>query len=138
MTKTAMNGTATAGPRLEVIRKIPLDATAKPPILLVHGAWHAAWCWDRGFMDRLVARGHEAVAVSLRGHGGSEGHGRLAMRMHGLADYVEDIVRVVATIEKDPVVVGHSMGGFVVQRYLAERRRARAGVLLAPPPTPPR
>ena len=136
MTTTDMGVTATGAPRLEVIREAPRSATGKAPILLVHGAWHGAWCWDHGFMDRIAASGHEAVAVSLRGHGGSEGHGRLAMRMHGIADYVEDVVRVVETLDSDPVLVGHSMGGFVVQRYLAERRRAQAGVLMAPvPPT---
>ena len=32
--------------------------------LLVHGAWHGAWCF-RGLVDQLARLGHEAVAVDL-------------------------------------------------------------------------
>ncbi len=121
-------------PKLEVIRKGTHSGSGKAPILLVHGAWHGAWCWDRGFMDRLAAAGHEAVALSLRGHGTSEGRSRFAMRLHGLAGYIEDVAGVADGLRSQPVLVGHSLGAFVVQRYLAEGRRARGGVLLAPMP----
>lgn len=123
------------GPRLEVIRKSPVVATGKAAVLLVHGAWHGAWCWDRGFMDRLVSAGHEVVAVSLRGHGESRGRGPVGRRTHGLAGYVADVAEVAGTLAAPPVVVGHSMGGFVVARHLAAGGRAAAGILLAPLPT---
>lgn len=38
-------------------------------VLLVHGAWHGAWCWDR-VGDHLARRGVTAFAVDLSGHGG--------------------------------------------------------------------
>ncbi len=119
---------------LEVLRRPARRPSGLPPVLLVHGAWHGAWCWDRGFMDRLADRGHDVAAVSLRGHGGSEGKEAIAMRSHGIGGYVDDVARAAETFDEDPVVVGHSMGGFVVQRYLSERRRARAGVLMASVP----
>jgi hypothetical protein len=33
-------------------------------IVLVHGAWHGAWCWD-GVSAELSARQIDAVAVEL-------------------------------------------------------------------------
>lgn len=114
--------------QLEVISKQPAVRQHDTPILLVHGAWHGAWCWDDGFMDYLVERGWEVHALSLRGHGNSEGREKL--RFTSMADYVADVVQVVNTMEVTPILIGHSMGGGVVQKYL-ESHDAPAAVLLA-------
>jgi pimeloyl-ACP methyl ester carboxylesterase len=66
--------------------------------------------------------------VSLRGHGESEGKERL--RFARLSDFVEDLEQTVDALPATPVLIGHSMGGFVVQKYL-ERRQAPLAVLLA-------
>ena len=47
--------------------------TQRSPIFFVHEAWHAAWCWEN-FLPYFANRGYAAYAVSLRGHGTSEGH----------------------------------------------------------------
>ncbi len=102
-----------------------------PPLLFVHGAWHGAWCWDEHFLDFFADNGYRAVALSLRGHGDSatdKALGRLS-----IADYVEDVAAVARTLPTAPVVIGHSLGGFVVQKYL-ESNAAPAGVLLASAP----
>ena len=96
-------------------------------ILLVHGAWHGPWCWD-GVAERLRRRGHRVEAVRLRGH--DRPRGRIWHRVH---HYVEDVGVAAARFAEPPVLVGHSLGGRVVQRYLASGP-ARAGVLLAPIP----
>ncbi|KQP32872.1 hypothetical protein ASF25_17500 [Methylobacterium sp. Leaf100] len=116
-------------PRIEVLSKGP--RTSRPPLLFVHGTWHAAWCWDEGFLDRLAAQGWEVHAMSLRGHGGSEGHDRL--RWTRVRDFVDDIASVVRTLARPPILVGHSMGGFLVQKFL-ENGKAAGAVLLAPMP----
>ncbi|MGZ4769676.1 MAG: alpha/beta fold hydrolase, partial [Ilumatobacteraceae bacterium] len=41
-----------------------------PTIVLVHGAWHGAWCWDL-VRERLESAGVHVVAVDLPGHGAS-------------------------------------------------------------------
>lgn len=70
-----------------------------------------------------------AYAVSLRGHGASEG--REKIRWHSAAHgYVADVDQVVKTLTRAPILVGHSMGGYVVQRYL-EQHTAPAAILLA-------
>ena len=116
--------------KLEVISKSPA-APNGPPLLFVHGAWHGAWCWDVHFLDYFAEHGFAAHALSLRAHGGSEGRERL--RWTRIRDYVEDIARIADSMPMPPVVIGHSMGGFLVQKYL-ERHSARAAVLLASVP----
>lgn len=116
---------------LEVISRLPEPPTSFPPLLFVHGAWHGAWCWDEHFLPYFAAQGFAAHALSLRGHGASPG----APHVRGLhiGQYVADLAAVAATLPAPPVVIGHSMGGLVVQKYL-ERHPAPAAVLLASVP----
>lgn len=114
---------------LEVITRG--EGPGRAPLLFVHGAFHGAWCWDEHFLDFFAGRGYRAVALNLRGHGGSPVDG--ALNDCSVADYVEDVRGVAETLGAPPVLIGHSMGGFVVQSYLA-RYSAPAGVLVASAP----
>jgi pimeloyl-ACP methyl ester carboxylesterase len=116
---------------LEVIERKPQRESRKPPVLFVHGAWHGAWCWDEHFLDFFADRGHLAVALSLRGHGKSPAP--RSMRLCSIADFVADVAAVADGLPERPIVVGHSMGGFVVQKFL-ESHDAAAAVLLASAP----
>ena len=69
-----------------------------------------------------------SARVQLRGH--NQAPGRIWHRIH---DYVEDVRQATAQFPDPPVLVGHSMGGLVVQRYL-ERYPASAAVLMASTP----
>src|SRR5689334_18609316 len=100
---------------LEVIDKGACSEFHPAPLLFVHGAWHAAWCWEEYFLNYFADRGYRASAVSLRGHGKSTTPKPL--RSCSLADYVDDIESVVESLPVRPVLIGHSMGGFVVQKY---------------------
>lgn len=111
---------------LEVISRLPQGVTHPTPLLFVHGAWHGAWCWDEYFLPYFAALGYVAHALSFRGHGGSGGSQRHAT----IANYVADVAQVVAALPQPPVIIGHSLGGFVVQHYLTQHS-APAGVLLA-------
>lgn len=118
---------------LEVIDKGAANETHPVPVLFVHGAWHAAWCWDEHFLDFFACRGYRALALSLQGHGRSGASKPL--RALSFDDYLRDITEVADTLATPPIVVGHSMGGFLVQKYL-ERHPAPAAVLMASmPPT---
>ncbi len=122
-------------PGLEVITRQPAGAARPVPLLFVHGAFAGAWCWDEHFLPWFASRGFTAQALSLRGHGGSPGDA--ACDDYRIADYVNDLTGVIADIcgatGGPPVLIGHSMGGFVVQKYL-ERAAVPAVVLLAPVP----
>src|SRR5271167_1281254 len=112
---------------LEVIDKGCVSESHPVPLLFVHGAWHAAWCWDEYFLDFFADRGYRALAVSLRGHGNSPAP--RPMQACSIADCVDDVDSVANSLPTRPVVIGHSMGGFVVLKYL-ESRDAPAGVLV--------
>ena len=101
------------------------------PILFVHGAFAGAWCWAEHFLPYFAKQGFRACALSLRGHGGSPGRERLDWL--SIDDYVRDLEQAVGTVGGDPILVGHSMGGFVVQKYL-ERASAPGAVLMASVP----
>ena len=116
---------------LEIVKEEAVSGVRPTPILLVHGMWHAAWCWAEHFLPYFAQHGYVSYALSLRGHGGSEGRERL--RWTSLADYVSDVRHVVGEMERPPVLVGHSMGGIIVQKYL-ESNRVPAAVLLASAP----
>ena len=119
--------------RLEVLSRQPSVARKAPPILFVHGAWHAAWCWDEHFLGYFAANGYAAYAASLRGHGGSEGQSGLWR--HRIRDYVDDVAAVAAALPAPPILVGHSMGGFVVQKRLEKQSSPAAFLLASVPPT---
>jgi pimeloyl-ACP methyl ester carboxylesterase len=117
---------------LEVIDKGSCSEEHPVPLLFVHGAWHAAWCWDEHFLDYFADKGYRALAVSLRGHGNSPAPKR--MQACSVADFVNDVDSVANSLPMRPAVIGHSLGGFVVQKYL-EAHDAPAGVLVASLPT---
>ena len=120
--------------RLEVLSHTPKKTNGKPPLLFVHGAFAGAWCWDAHFLPWFAERGYEVHALSLSGHNGSRKNDD-QLHMLGIADYVEDVAEVIETLEQTPILIGHSMGGFVAQKYL-ERRKAAGAVLMASvPPT---
>ncbi len=118
---------------LELIQKGSSSDAHPVPLLFVHGAWHAAWCWDEHFLDFFAERGYGCYALSLRGHGASTGRDRL--RRKGIQDYVRDVAQTAAELPTQPVLVGHSMGGFVVQKYLENHTAAGAILVAAVPPS---
>lgn len=116
---------------LEILSHLPSASATKPPLLFVHGAWHGAWCWEN-FLPWFAARGYPAYALSLRGHAGSRT--RRHWRWHSAAhDYTADVAAAVARLPQPPVLVGHSLGAYVVQKYL-EKHAVPAAVLMAPLP----
>ena len=117
---------------LEHIIRKPEAKTCKTPVLFVHGAWHGAWCWDEHFLPYFAEQGFTVHALSFRNHGKSESKGSLRWRSG--AEYVEDVAQVVKQIGTPPVVVGHSLGGYVVQKYLEEESVPAAVLLASVPP----
>ncbi|MCY3505082.1 MAG: alpha/beta fold hydrolase [Chloroflexi bacterium] len=116
---------------LEVIARKAEGGSGYPPLLFVHGSCHAAWCWDEHFLPYFAERGFDAYALSLRGHGASASP--RSLRWTSIASYVADVEQGAADLPREPVVIGHSLGGFVVQKYL-ETHEAPGAVLVAPSP----
>jgi pimeloyl-ACP methyl ester carboxylesterase len=119
-------------PHLEILSIAPPKGRrARAPLLFVHGGYCDAWCWQPHFMPWFAARGHPVHAVSLRGHGASDGHETLFGA--SLDDYAADVLRARREVGGDPILVGHSMGAAVIERIL-ERHPLRGAALLAPVP----
>jgi pimeloyl-ACP methyl ester carboxylesterase len=116
--------------KLEIISKYPADNPRPTPLLFVHGSCHGAWCWDVHFLDYFAQHGYAAHAVDVRGHGKSEGREKL--RWTSIADYVDDVSAAARQLNSPPILIGHSMGGFIIQKYL-EAHAAPAAVLLSSP-----
>ncbi|MXW25769.1 MAG: lysophospholipase [Dehalococcoidia bacterium] len=116
---------------LEVIARECDGESSYPPLLFVHGSCHGAWCWDEHFLPYFAERGFDSYALSLRGHGESSGPGSL--RWTSIAAYVADVEAVAADLRAEPVVIGHSLGGYVVQKYV-EKHDPPGAVLIAPSP----
>jgi len=116
--------------KLEIISKYPAERPHPTPLLFIHGMFLAASCWDAHFLDYFAHHGYAAHAVSLRGHGKSEGQENL--RWTRVAEFVDDVASAAKQLPTPPIVIGHSLGGFVVQKYL-EEHVAPAAVLLSSP-----
>ena len=125
--------TARMGDTLELISVPAENRKYKTPLLFLHGAHAGAWCWAEYFMPWFAARGWETHAVSLSGHGGSPGNDYLDAL--SIDNYVDDLHEAIASLPRPPVVLGHSMGGFVVQQYLEHARLPGAALLCSVPPT---
>jgi len=120
---------------LEVLSCAPRGKGVKnpqaTPLLFVHGAFAGAWVWDDHFLPYFAEQGYHAHALSVRGHGESYGHEHLdAFSVH---DFVDDLVTVIDDLGTAPILIGHSMGGFIVQKYL-ERHTVPAAVLMCSVP----
>lgn len=99
----------------------------QPLVVLVHGAWHGAWCWA-ALQARLDALGIASLAVDLPGHGASVAS---LTDLHGDGQHVADVIDHWAggsdTVRR-VVLVGHSYGGAVITE--AAVRTAHVGHLV--------
>ena len=105
----------------------PDDPSKDHPILFIHGMWEGAWFW-RNYLDFFASHGHACFALNLRGHHGSRpvpDFGKVTIN-----DYIAD-AREVAAAVGNPILVGHSMGGLLVQK-LAEMLDPPAVVAITP------
>lgn len=112
-----------------IVRKARHNGARRTPLLFVHGAYTGAWCWEENYLPYFAARGHDAWAVDLRGHGADAATAELA----SIDDYVADVLLAITQIGEPPVIIGHSMGAIVAQRVMC-RTGVRAAALLAPVP----
>lgn len=119
-------------PHLEILSEPPAkNRKARAPLLFVHGGYCDAWCWQPLFMPWFAQRGHPVFALSLRGHGRSDGHETLFGA--SVDDYAADVLRAMREIGGNPVLIGHSMGAAIIERII-QRHAVRGAALMAPLP----
>ena len=95
------------------------------PFVLVHGLASNARLWD-GVGERLLAAGHDSVAVDQRGHGRSAA----TTGDYDFASLSDDLAAVIeATFGRPVVLAGQSWGGNVVVEAARRHRDLVAGVV---------
>ncbi|WCJ25368.1 alpha/beta-Hydrolases superfamily protein [Euphorbia peplus] len=113
-----------SGLNMEVIQhKAELDSE-KPPLVFVHGSYHAAWCWAQHWLPFFSTSGFDCYALSLLAQGESDAPatsvaGSLETHAGDIADFIHK------TIKLPPVLIGHSFGGLIIQYYLATIRNEK-------------
>jgi len=112
---------------LKVLKTEPDRPAKDHPLLFVHGMWEGAWLWQ-GYLDYFSSCGYTCYALNLRGHDGSRPAPDIGKV--SIEDYIAD-VRTVADELNNPVLIGHSMGGLLVQK-LAELLDPPAIVAITP------
>jgi len=97
---------------LAVSTNLQAQSTKKPPVfVLVHGAWHGGWCWQKVSAD-LRAKGAITYTPSLSGLGE---HKNTLNRDIDLNTHIEDIVNLIVMEDlHDVILVGHSYAGAVI------------------------
>jgi len=92
--------------------------------VLVHGAWHGAWCWYK-VVPRLRQAGHRVLAPDLP----SLGRDRTPVAEISLDRWADSICKVVEAAVEPVILVGHSRGGIVISA-VAERVPKRIAMLV--------
>ena len=95
--------------------------------ILIAGAWHGGWCWER-VAPLLTARGHHVLAPDLPGMGAD----RTPFDQLSFSDWPAAVARLARDSAEPVVLVGHSRGGIVVSQAAEIAPEAiRATVYLA-------
>ena len=92
--------------------------------VLIHGAFHGAWCWDK-VVPLLEARGHSVWAIDLPGHGAD----KTPLAEVTMGAHVERVCKALDALPEPGILVGHSMGGAVVTQT-AEHRPGKIKALV--------
>ena len=127
------------GIRLEVfIKRAASSSSSKPPIVFVHGSYHAAWCWSEHFFEYFANKGHDCYAISMRGQGGSDMPPDPDSAVAGTIEtHATDVSGFCASLPTAPVLVGHSFGGLIAQAVCTVNKADLVGLALlaSVPPT---
>jgi pimeloyl-ACP methyl ester carboxylesterase len=91
------------------MRSVHRTAARGPTVVLVHGGWHGAWCWDR-LRPWLAGAGAHVLAPELPAHG-ADRTPIAALTPHSYVDRIADLVGT----QSGPVILaGHSSGGMII------------------------
>jgi 3-oxoadipate enol-lactonase len=96
----------------------------RPALVFLHGIGGAARAW-RGQVE-VFGEQYHAIAWDMPGYGGSAPLGTVSIAT--LAEGLQDFLQQVGAIE--PILVGHSIGGMIVQEWLVKNSHAAQAVAL--------
>ncbi|MGF1453461.1 MAG: alpha/beta hydrolase [Opitutales bacterium] len=117
----------------EIVTWEPQRASQNETVLFVHGIYHDASGWD-AFARYFAERGYGCRALILRGHG-SDPDGA-SLRNARFADYLQDLRFALAELDEAPILIGHSLGGLLIQKLIEVDHAPAPAVVLISTPTP--
>ncbi|OLN22439.1 hypothetical protein BTO30_08990 [Domibacillus antri] len=79
--------------------------------VLIHGAWHGAWCWEK-VVPLLEQEGHTVHTADLPSHGSDP----TPISQVSLKRYTDKVCAVIDEAEEPVILVGHSMGGIAISQ----------------------
>ena len=100
---------------IERIVYTPKQRRHETPILMAHGMWHGAWCWE-AWQKLFAEQGWESIAYSLPGHAKSPVQRPVWLCTYDY--YLAFVHDEVDRLPRKPILMGHSMGGGLCQWYL--------------------
>src|SRR5215207_5764357 len=108
------------------------DPVAPDTLVLIHGLWMTPRSWEK-WAERYEARGYKVLAPARPGMEGEVE--ALNADPSPIADLdidqiVEHYIRIINELDKPPIIMGHSLGGTVMQ-VLLDRGLGAAGVGVA-------
>lgn len=112
-----------------------------PPVILIHGVAGSLRQWDY-LIPVLTGSGYRTLAIDLLGHGDSPRLNSKRIKRQGY--HIETIYRHFTSwldglnLPEPPVIVGHSMGGYLALNYAMHAPERVRGLLLANPYYTPR
>lgn len=117
---TGFNGRSCGGAQENLSKRGGVVST----YVLVHGAWHGSWCWDK-VVPLLEKEGHTVVTPDLPGHGADT----TPIDQVTLQAYADRVCSVLDAQSEPVILVGHSMGGVVITQA-AEYRPEKIDTLV--------
>jgi pimeloyl-ACP methyl ester carboxylesterase len=85
----------------------------KPKLILVHGAWQSAWCWQL-ITPLLKQTGVDPITLDLPGRNGINAH------QTQLFTYIEAVINLIENYDEPIYLLGHSLAGVIISG-VAER-----------------
>ncbi|MDF1697587.1 MAG: alpha/beta hydrolase [Saprospiraceae bacterium] len=110
-----------------------MSQAQKDILLFVHGMCHGAWCWQENFIPYFENKGYQCIAIDLPGHeveGSDVSINHLSMK-----DYLKALSTLITSLERPPILIGHSMGGMVIQQYLKKGICKKVILMASVPPS---
>lgn len=96
-----------------------------PPLLFVHGAFSGSWMWSK-YIPHFVKKGYTCYGMNMRSHYKSR---VMDLTKISFNDYLEDIQAAIKECSEAPILIGHSMGGLLIQK-LAETEKISGLVMV--------
>ncbi len=114
---------------------MPTDKPNPTPVVFVHGLWLHSDSWQP-WIDLFNAHGYASSAAGWPGDSATASATRLhgsAVAGYGVTEIADQVAAQINSLPTKPILIGHSMGGLVVQQLLG-RDLALAAIAIDPAP----